>query len=280
MKTHTRTALGLASGLLAMAVGYSPATLAQAAEIGGSLARDVDRTEEWMFTVGAGAGYAPDYEGGDDYEFIPIPIARAQKGHRFGELLGLHVTSNLLDSNRWSLGPSYNFRQGYNNIDNERVDALTDRGNSHELGLKGGYQFSFKKERSLDLAFEVLGDVSSGHEGFLFTPSVVFAMPFFTRWELGLGADVTYASGNYMSHFFSVNAEDSARSGLKNYDADADFKDAAAHVSLTYEWSKKWHIHAFAEYKRMLGDAEDSPVVDDEGEENQGFGAIGITYTW
>ncbi len=282
MNVHVLTRLGLTAGLLAAVASYPALTVAQTSSgsFGGAITDAHEESKQWLFTLGAGAGVMPDYEGGDDYEFVPIPIASAQKGHRFAELLGFHVTSNILNSKHWRLGPSLNFRKGYNNIDNERVDALTDRGNSFEVGAKGGYEFTLSKDRTLGLSFEVLADVASGHEGLLFTPSVDFGMPLGSRWDLGLGAEVTYASGDYMSHFFSVNAEDSARSGLDNYDADADFKSTAAHVLITYTLTPKWRIHAYGEYKRMLGDAEDSPVVDDEGDENQGFGAVAVTYTW
>jgi outer membrane protein len=35
-----------------------------------------------------------------------------------------------------------------------------------------------------------------------------------------------------------------------------------------------------ASYKRLLGDAEDSPVVNDEGDENQLMGGVLVTYTF
>ncbi len=280
MNTQIGTRLGLAAGLLALAVGYSPMTLAQS-DLGGGSAKPDEKSDEWIFTLGGGVGTMPDYEGGDDYAAVPIPVARAQKGHRFAELFGLHATSNILNSPNWRLGPSYNFREGYNDdIDNDRVESLTDRGSSHELGAKGGYEFHLKDDRSIEVAFEVLADVSSGHEGFLFTPSVDFGTPMGKEWELGIGAEVTYASGDYMSHYFSINREDSLNSGLDNFDADADFKSAALNAKLGYAVTKKWHLIAIGEYKRMLGDAEDSPVVDDEGSENQLFGGMVVTYSW
>ena len=280
MNTHTGKRLACAAVLVA---AYSSVTLAQGvstSSLGGGIGTPHEKTKQWLFTVGAGVGTMPDYEGGDDYEAVPIPILRAQKGHRFGELLGLHITSNILNSKHWRLGPSYNWRQGYSSVENDRVDALTDRGSSHELGLKGGYEFVLKDDRTLDLAVEFLADVSSGHEGMLVTPSVEFGLPINKEWSLGLGADITYASGDYMSHFFSINERESLNSGLDNFDADADFKDVAGHVKVGYALTKKWNIIAYGEYKRMLGDAEDSPVVDDEGSENQYFGAMAVTYSW
>ena len=270
-------------GTAAVTILLSPQGFAQAvveSNIGGGLAPVHEPTGEWIWTAGLGVGATPDYEGGDDYEAVPIPVVQTHRGPLSAELIGLHATSNLFDNPNWRIGPSFNFRQGYGDVDNNRVDSLTDRGSSFEIGAKGGYQFDLQDDASLDLAFEVLADVSSGHEGSLFTPSVDYSRPLNPRWKLGLGANITYADGNYMSHYFSINRSDSQRSGLKNFDADADFKDTAVHASLSWMWTKRWHVHGLAQYKRMLGDAEDSPIVDDVGDEDQFFGAVAITYTW
>lgn len=248
------------------------------------MALEESASQSWVWTLGGGAGYAPDYEGGDNYEAVPIPLARAQKGHRFGELRGLHITSNLINHPNWRLGPSLNYRQGYGDVSEDAVDNLTNRGSSIELGVKGGYVFDLDEiltqNASLDLSLEVLQDVTDGHEGFLATPSITLATPLSGRWNFVAGVETTYASGSYMSHYFSVNAEDAARSGLENEDADAGMKDAALNLAVGYEISNRWNFNLLGQYKRMLGDAEDSPVVDDVGEEDQFFGGVVISYTW
>lgn len=170
-----RTARGLgrvvaaSSCVAAVAVLLAPVTLAQTFESPGAAARDDEAPKSWKWTLGAGIGVAPDYEGSEDYDAVPIPLARAEKGHRYGELLGLHATSNLIDHPNWRIGPSLNFRQGYNDVENNRVDNLTDRGSSVELGAKGGYVFEFDQlflpDSSIDLALEFLHDISSGHDG-------------------------------------------------------------------------------------------------------------------
>lgn len=246
--------------------------------------------ESWKWTLGFGVGATPDYEGSEDYDVVPIPLARAQKGYRFGQLLGLHATSNLLDHPNWRIGPSLNLRRGYDDhairgdIDNDRVSSLTDRGRSIEVGLKGGYVFEFDQlflpDSSIDLALEFLHDVSSGHEGWVLTPSATYAAPLSDSWNLAAGLEASYASGNYMSHYFSINSRDSANTGLKNYDADADFKDVAVNFGLNWAFTDNWGLDILAQYKRMLGDASDSPVIDDEGEDNQFFGGVVVSYRW
>ena len=234
--------------------------------------------------LGLGVGAAPDYEGGDDYEAVPIPLARVQKGERFGELRGLHVTSNLLNHPNWRVGPSLNFRDGYNDVDDDDVDDLDNRGSSFEMGLKGGYVFSMEElvgpNAALDLSLEFLHDVTDGHTGFLFTPSATLATPVASKWNLVAGLETTFASGSYMSHFFSVNAEEAARTGLDDEDADAGMKDVALNFGAVYQITDNWDFNILAQYKRMLGDAEDSPVVDDVGDANQFFGGVVISYGW
>lgn len=241
-------------------------------------------SDQWKFTLGLGAGIAPDYEGSSNYQGVPIPLFRAGKRYQYGQLFGTHITSNLLDSPNWRIGPSVNHRKGYGDASNNRVDKLHNRGVSNEVGVKGGYDFQVTQvpfpNTVLSFAAEALYDVTSGHDGWLVTPEVSYGGPFNENWNFRLGGKVTYASGNYMSHYFSINSADAARSGLDNYDADAGVKDAAVNVAIGYNFTKNWGITGVAELKQMLGDAQDSPVVKDAGSSVNGFGGVIVSYTW
>jgi outer membrane protein len=235
-------------------------------------------SEKWEYTLGLGLGTAPDYEGGDDYEAVPVPVARAQKGHRFANLFGLHATSNLVDHPVWRLGPSIKYQAGYSDVDNNRVDDLTNRGGVWLGGAKAGYVIGFQGDSHLQLGLEMLYGGNRG--GFLYTPFAEYNRPIGQKWNLTAILDTTYASGAYMSHFFSVNQSDAQRSGLKERDADADFKDAGLTALMMRQFGDHWNAGLVAQYKRMLGDADDSPIVDDEGDENQYFGAVVVSYTF
>ena len=114
----------------------------------------------------------------------------------------------------------------------------------------------------------------------MLTPSVTYAAPLTSSLHMAAGVELNYASGNYMSHYFSINSREAANSGLDNYDADADFKDFAVNFGLNWAFTDHWGLDVLGQYKRMIGDADDSPVVDDEGEANQFFGGIVISYSW
>ncbi len=72
--------------------------------------------------------------------------------------------------------------------------------------------------------------------------------------------------GSCMSRYVSINSEDAGNGGLDNFDAEADFK----HVAL----------YLVAQWKMMLGDAEHGAMVNDRGEQHQGFTGAVVSYTW
>jgi outer membrane protein len=43
---------------------------------------------------------------------------------------------------------------------------------------------------------------------------------------------------------------------------------------LSYRFLERWSVNGVATYARLLGDAGDSPIVDDVGDANQFFGAF------
>ena len=64
------------------------------------------------FTVGAGAGTAPDYEGSDDYQFVPLWNLRAGNLYHpktFVQVIGPRLRSNFLPSDHWRLGVAGQF---------------------------------------------------------------------------------------------------------------------------------------------------------------------------
>ncbi len=256
-----------------------------------AIAQDAERVQEaqggrdappgWRFTIGAGVGVAPDYEGSDDYEMVPIPVLRADWDNRFVELFGFHLTSNVINHPNWRLGPSFNYRGGYTGIEDDNVRNLQNRGDTFEGGLKGGYVLPLFEESSLDMSIEWLhGLGSSGHEGWVLNPSLTFASPITNRLNFTFGADFEYASGNYMSHFFSVNSAEAVRSSTFEFDADANAKNIGFNGSITYEFTERWGVTGLAEYKRMLSNAHDSPVVDQRGSSDQAFVGVFVSYSW
>ncbi len=132
----------------------------------------------------------------------------------------------------------------------------------------------------MNIHFDVTQDVSNGHDGLVAQLAGIYWRPVAKPFDIGFRGNVTYASNSYMSTYFSVDAADSARSGLPRFNADSGMKDFGLSLMGLFHLSENWHIGGSVMYKRMLNDAEDSPVVDDRGSKNQLFAGLALLYSW
>jgi outer membrane protein len=80
-----------------------------------------------------------------------------------------------------------------------------------------------------------------------------------------------------MEAYFGVDGRDSARSGLKEYSADSGIKDVGANLTLSYALTQHWGLLGVAAYRRLVGDASDSPITKN-GDENQLYGGLLVNY--
>jgi outer membrane protein len=230
-------------------------------------------------TLGLGAGFTPDYEGSEDYEFVPVPFAKVvwQQG-QFVQLApdpprSLALKSNVLPSRMWTLGPLLRYRLQRDDVENNRVDRLKDVDEAAELGLLGGINYN-----NWNLKIEAAQDVADGHDGYLVTLMGGYSHPLNQQFVLGFDVSSTYASDDYMSAYFGIDAGDAARSGLNTFDADAGFKDVGLGLTANYNPWQNWGLMGILRYTRLIGDAADSPVVEDEGSENQLTGGVLVLY--
>jgi outer membrane protein len=240
------------------------------------------QAEVKSYSVGAGLGVVPDYEGSDDYKAVPIPFAEAvwQSG-RSVDLVGTKLKANLARSDwgfgreRWRFGPVAHYRFGRNDVDDNKVDRLQNVDAAFELGGFVGVGLD-----NWNFKVEALQDVADGHDGFLMTLRGGYRYPIDQSWVLSLGVFTTYADGSYMNSYFSIDRRDAARSGLKKFNADSGFKDVGFEVGAAYSLTENWSLRALGRYARLVGDAADSPVTDDQGSENQFLAGALIIYTF
>jgi outer membrane protein len=228
------------------------------------------------YTAGLGAGFAPDYEGSDEYEGVPVLMLKGNydSGRSFA-LVGTNLKVNLLASKTFSLGPVLNYRMGRDDVENSRVDRMKDIDDAVEAGLFAAY-----KVNNWAFGLEWLTDVSDEYDGSIVQATIGYNWKVSDQLTVAPGIFTTYATDNYMDTYFSVNNKNKGTSGLSNYKAEADMKDVGATVFVHYTPWEKWGIAGIMSYKTLLNDAEDSPVVDDEGDKGQAFFGLMATYRW
>lgn len=234
--------------------------------------------------VGFGLGVTPDYIGADDYFFGGLPLARYQFGDssRYASLVGTFVDLNLINHPIIRFGPTGQLRFGRSNVSNRAVRQLPSISKTVEAGVFGGLEFvapdNPRKRLRLDLRFQQ--DLAGEHDGWLASGSVQGWHPIEGVAEVGLALGTTYGSGDYMSTYFGVRGRDSAQSGLSTYDADAGFRDVRLTLGALVPVTEHWLIGAGVMFMRLVGNAADSPIVDDAGSPNQISGGLGIAYVW
>lgn len=237
------------------------------------------QAEVEKLSVGAGLGLAPDYEGSNDYTGILMLFAEAMwDSGRYVKLDGSTLRANILAHDMFRLGPVANYRIGRDdaiNVDDDRVEKMKKVDDSFELGAFAGVNID-----EWTFMVEALNDVSDGHDGFVLTLSGKYEWPINDSWALSVGASTSYADNDYMSSYFDVDARDSARSGLDMYDADSGFKDVGCNIGVVYNCTDHWSTRISGGFKRLIGDAEDSPIVDDLGDKNQLLLGVMAVYTF
>ena len=75
-------------------------------------------------------------------------------------------------------------------------------------------------------------------------------------------------------------ASEAARSDLDEYDADSGIKNAMVTGTVSYRFAEAWSLTGIAAYSRLFKQAADSPIVDDEGDENQFLAGVLVNYSF
>jgi outer membrane protein len=278
---RTTSVLTISAALLGVLLS-SGLALAQPASTGevGLEPVEVAPGQGLNFTLGAGAGAAPDYEGSDHYALVPLwnlRVANLYHPKTFVQVIGPRLRSNFLPSDHWRLGLSGQFIKERDDVENEQVDELEKVDPSVMLGAVGGYDFLADPQQDLVLEVEARQDVANDN-GFLATVRGVYGSRLTERWRFDGSVGSTWASEDYMSSYFGIDAADAARSGLDQFSADEGFKDVSFGGVLTYRLFERLSVSGIASYTRLIDDAADSPVVDDVGDENQFFGGALVNY--
>jgi outer membrane protein len=247
-----------------------------------------------MITVAGGAGITADYEGSDDYRFIPVAAIRGTvSGFSFSTRNTYFyfdaIPHRALSSVEFNVGPivgaRFNTRK---KIEDDVVKLLPNLNNAIEAGGFAGVSLHGVTNPYDTLAFrvDVLHDIGSAHKSTVFSPNVEFSTPlsFKTYASANIGAD--FVSNRFADYYFGITPADSALTGglLPVFNPDGGMKDWRAGLllnqSITGNLLGGFSVFGTGQYTRLVGDFKRSPIVADRGSASQWLGALGIAYTW
>lgn len=254
-------------------------------------------THQRSVLVGAGVGVQPLYEGSDEYRSFIFPIIAPNFGdptepRRF-EFRGLDdIRVHLFRAGAFSAGPLLGYRFGRDEDDADILTGLGDIEGGLVVGAFAGYDFiktdTVNVGADIGFSTQVTGDAFD--EGrFVGIPAFRDSVgdDYGYKIDLGLSADfdltqrlnlatrigTEYADDEYMRTHFGIAPIQAASSaavpggaGLPAFEAEAGFKNIYLNADVTYEVTERVQFQAGLGFSRLLGDAADSPVTQNENQ--------------
>ena len=195
--------------------------------------------ENWKFSVGAVVGVKPDYEGSDDYEFAWAPDLKVS----WRDIIFLRGKSLrvVYRNDRLKAGALVAAEGGRDEDDNNALRGLGDV----DSGVAAGAFLDYKLIKRVTLKTEFRQEFAGGHGGALLDLGVDLKLPLDKPW-LRAYFGATIASDDYMEEFFGVNANQSANSGIPQYDADGGVKNFTFSLTSGYDITENGGMGATA----------------------------------
>lgn len=232
--------------------------------------------KDWDVTVGIGGEYEPVSPGVDKTEFEALPYFDIEYKDRYFLMFERGLGAYLLrseDEPEYALGVAVGYAEGRDEADAKaELDGLGDIDGAAELVVFAEGEIGFV-EVELEVA-KALG----GHDGLTAELSAGVDASITDRLFVGVVPFITYGDEKYTESFYGVSASQAANSATySQYDTDGGFENYGVELEANYKITQNWSAITSASYTRLLGDAKDSPIVDNKGF----FGAsVGLAYTF
>jgi outer membrane protein len=228
--------------------------------------------------LGLGAISVPEFEGSADQATRPFLVGRVDFGQRGSlRLAGLAAQYNLLDTkSNWAFGPVLSIRPARDkDVEDPVVKRLREVDTTTEAGLfvEYGFRDTWMQGDRVAVGFE-----AKGGKGNQFTWTANYLGIKAGAVQYGADLRVTYANDKHMDTYFSVDANNSMRSGLPTYSASGGLKSIAIGFTGSYDLGQEWVLIGRLGLSRLAGDANDSPIVKLRGDSSAVSVGVALGY--
>ncbi len=232
-------------------------------------AADHPSTGPWNVTLGMGAGYAPRFEGAERYHFTPIPYGSVSYAG-IGSLGPQGLGANVLKAGGFRAGLLLGYGGGRDESDDPHLHGLGNITTAIQMGGFAAYQWN-----AFEIRAQARQAVTHTGNGLVGSVGATYTLRPAAGWMFKMGPELSFADGDHMKRYFSVTGEQSRASGLQVYSAGGGLQDVSLGLNATYQLSPHWLLFGIAKVSEIIGDAADSPIVQDK---DQAFGGIGVAY--
>ncbi|SCY49960.1 MipA/OmpV family protein [Microvirga guangxiensis] len=231
----------------------------------------------WIVTVKGNLRAQPTYPGADDLSFIGYPslsFRRAGTVERFSAPDD-GLSFSFLDDSAFRFGAVGRFQGGRYYEDNEELFGLKKIDWAVEPGVFVEYWITDFLRARAELRHGV-----NGHHGFVADLGLDVVQTF-GAFTVSAGPRLSLGDSDFTRTYFGVTPEEAALNGrVDAYRPSGGITSVGATASASYQWSEQWSTTAFVTYEHLVGDAADSPIVQEFGSESQVGVGLTVSYSF
>jgi outer membrane protein len=205
--------------------------------------------------LGAGIAAMPRFPGSDGYRLRPVPVLFAGYGRFFFGAGG--VGAHLYRDSRWRLSAMLSAGGGRKESNDPHLSGLGDVDRAVRAGFVAAYRAGNLVTRA-----SVATDVSGEGQGTLAKLDLYSRFRAAERLTVFAGPGVSWSNRQYTQTFFGVSHEQSARSGLPEFEASSGANSVRLSAGAIYRVDEHWGLAASTSAARLVGDAGRSPITE------------------
>ena len=234
-------------------------------------------SETYIVTLNANGVLQPSFPGSDNLSgsFFPsLSYRRSDEPERF-TAPDDGISVSIIDTPTFRVGPLFRIQSGRFLADDRLLFGLEKRKFDVESGVFVEYwPLTFIRARA-ELRHGFRSD--SGLAA-LFGVDYVQSVGRFT---FSLGPRLYLGDKHYQDRYFGVRPLEAAINGhVTPFSPDGGLTAAGATASVTYKWNDEWSTTGYVNYRRIVGDAADSPIVRRIGSPDQYTVGAKVSYSF
>lgn len=241
-----------------------------------ALAQDEPENDRLIISFGAGVQFLPEYPGAENLKLQPLFTGGARRegepipGRAPDDGFGFSLIGR---GGRVEIGPMIAFQS-----ERDQEDVGVDVGDV-DFAFEPGVFVNINASDDLRLRAEARRGFD-GHEGWVGDLGVDYFLRADEDSVISIGPRLRLADEEYMQTYYGVTPAQAAASGLPAFAADGGVRAVGVVAGLTRDLSRNFGIYAYAQYDRLIGDAKNSPIVQQRGSENQFAAGIALYFNF